>query len=280
MTKGKRSRQREKRRQAAQEGHNDGVLARAVRAQAEGDQVEKGHSQTTKSEGEADVQMSTIARIFEWIRNNANAVIAIFTIVIAGITGIQACIYSSQLDWLRIDERAWLAVKFTPFNGPIVGQKLPAPIVAMNVGRTVAKNIHGWVFFRPVPIGNPLDLSEYKRVEASSLPEGEPLPAWTKFDTGVIFPNDPIYLPQAAFASTAVGKASPEATTWDQARQDQWLRGDTYLALNGKVTYDDADGRHHWTTFCNIFLAPASGKNVSRDSADRCTAYNIVDDNK
>jgi hypothetical protein len=150
----------------------------------------------------------------------------------------------------------------------------------MNVGKTVAKNIQGWTFFRPVPIGTALDLSEYKKVDPSSLPEGEPIPAWTKFETGVIFPNDPVYLPQAAFASTPAGKAHPEATTWDQAREDQWLRGDTYLALNGKVTYEDADGRSHWTTFCTVFIAPASGKFVSKDSSDRCTAYNAVDDNK
>jgi hypothetical protein len=29
-----------------------------------------------------------------------------------------------------------------------------------------------------------------------------------------------------------------------------------------------------------VFVATASGKYISKDSADRCTAYNTVDDNK
>jgi hypothetical protein len=224
--------------------------------------------------------MPVKAGVAEWIRGNSNAVIALFTIVIAVIAGIQASVYSSQLDWTRIDERAWLAVKFTPFGGPIVGARLPAPIVAANIGKTVAKNIKGWIFFRPVPIGTTIDVSDYAKVQPSSLPEGEPIPAWTTFVTGVMYPNDPLVISQGVFARTPVGKTTPEAAIWDQTLQDQWLRGDIYLALNGKFTYDDAAGSRHWTTFCNVFIVASSGKNVSRDTSARCNAYNTVDDNK
>jgi len=250
----------------------------AVVANTESDQVKKPHSQAAENEREDDINMPA-KTIREWIRGNSNVIIALFTIIIALIAGIQACIYKSQLDWIAIDERAWLAVKFTPFGGPVVGNRLPAPILAVNVGKTVAKNIEGWVSFGPVPISVPLDLSDYKRVEPSSLPEGEPIPAWARFQTGVIFPNDPVPIPQIAFASTPAGKHIPEATMWDQARQDEWLRGDIYIALHGKFSYEDAAGNKHWTTFCNIFMAPGTGKNVSRDSFDRCIAYNTVDDN-
>ena len=280
MTKGKRRRKREQRRQAAKECHKNGVSVGAVLTKAVRNSVEEGNAQAAENETEGDVQMPTKTGVSEWIRENANSVIALFTIVIAVVAGIQACIYKSQLDWTRIEERAWLAVKFTPFNGPVVNATLPAPLVIGNTGKTVATKIKGWIFFRPVPIGATIDVSEFTKVSPSSLPEGEPIPAWTKFDTGVIFPNDSIPMLQPVFAKTPAGKRTPQPATWDQTLQDQWLRGDIYLALNGKVTYDDASGTHHWTTFCTFFMAPGTGKNVSIDTSDRCTSYNSVDNNK
>jgi hypothetical protein len=275
MTKGKHRRKKEQAKRAAERCHTEGLL---VGAKMEGNRIEGSHPQAAKRESEKDSQMPTDANNFsEWIRANANVVIAVFTIVIAVIAGIQACIYNSQLTWLRIDERAWLAVKFTPFRGPLVGGIVPAPILTMNTGKTVAEDIHGWIFFRPVPIADAIDLSDYKKVEASSLPTGEPIPAWGKFGTGVIFPNDPVYLPQIAIAKTPVGKTTPVEFVWDQPSQDQWLRGDTYLALHGKFTYKDAAGNPHWTTFCNTFIAPGSGKTVSADTDKRCVEYNAVD---
>jgi hypothetical protein len=276
MTKGKRRRKREQAQKAAAEREAKGIRANAIASETERDRIEKGRSETPK-QSEEQGQMPTKTEIGDWIRNNANVVIALFTIVIAVIAGMTGCIYNSQLNWIRIDERAWLAVKFTPFFGPTVGNKVPAPILTMNTGKTVAKDIKGWVFFRPVPIATTIDLSDYKKVEASSLPAGEPLPAWTKFWTGVVFPNDQLPMPQIAIAKTPVGRDSPEEFTWDQASQDQWTRGEIYLALHGKITYNDAIGNPHWTTFCATFMAPGTGKMVSRDTYDKCVGYNTVD---
>lgn len=278
MTKGKRRRNKEQAQKAAAQGKVEGMFAGA-NDNAEGERIQESHSEAARQERDDWRQMTTKAGIAQGIRDNANVVIAAFTIVIAVIAGIQACIYGSQLTWLRIDERAWLAVKFTPFYGPSVNSKVLAPILTMNTGKTVAKDIEGWIFFRPVPIGTMIDLSEYKRVEPSSLPSGEPIPAWTKFKTGVIFPNDQLPTPQAAIAKTPAGRDAPQEFTWDQPSQDQWLRGDIYLALHGKITYKDAAGNPHWTTFCNVFMAPSTGKNVSRDTSDACIRYNTVDNN-
>jgi hypothetical protein len=277
MTKDRRRRKREQAQKAATERKPKGMIAGA-NDKAEGDGMEENHSQTGKQESEDERNMPTKAQIAQGIRENANAVIAIFTIVIAAAAILQVFIYCSQLTWLRIDERAWLAVKFTPFYGPTVGSKVLAPMFTMNTGKTVAKNVEGWAFFRPVPIANRIDLSEYKKVEASSLPGGEPLPAWTKFWTGVVFPNDQLPTPQIAIAKTPVGSDNPMAFTWDQPSQDQWLRGEIYLALHGKITYNDAAGNAHWTTFCSIFMAAGTGKNVSKDTSDACVAFNTVDD--
>jgi hypothetical protein len=276
MTKGKRRRKRENAQKAAARREAEGTPGGAIAA--EGNRIDEGHTTTAEQESDDHGQM-TKAEIGERIRSNANPVIAAFTIVIAVIAGIQAFIYGSQLTWLRIDERAWVAVKFTPFYGPTVGSKVPAPMFTMNTGKTVAKDVEGWIFFRPVPIATTIDLSEYRRVEPSSLPSGEPIPAWTTFKTGVIFPNDQLPTPQVAIAKTPTGRDTPQAFTWDQSSQDQWLRGDIYLALHGKITYNDASGNSHWTTFCNVFMAPNTGKNVSKDTSDACVRYNTVDDN-
>jgi hypothetical protein len=280
MTKGKRQRKRERAQHAARNGPRPPVSANAVIAEAEQHSVDAAHSPTGTDGAKENIDMALKAGISQWIRENANAVIAVFTCVIAAAAVIQVFIYSSQLDWLRVDERAWLAVKFTPFNGPAVNLKLPAPIIIGNTGKTVAKNIDGWILFRPVPIQTPLDLGEYKKVEKSSLPEGEPVPAWVHFGTGIIFPNDTIPIQQAAFASTPAGKDKPEAAIWDQGLQDKWVKGDIYLALHGKFTYEDAVGTRHWTTFCNVWVAAGTGKNISLDDSDRCNAYNTVDSNK
>jgi hypothetical protein len=277
MTKGKRRRKREQAQKAAAQRKPEGMLAGA-NDKAEGDRIQERHSQATKQESKDERNMPTKAEIAQGIRENANVVIAVFTIVIAAAAILQVCVYRSQLTWLRIDERAWLAVKFTPFYGPAVNNKVLAPILTMNIGKTVAKDVEGWIFFRPVPIATTIDLSEYKRVEPSSLPSGEPIPAWTTFKTGVIFPSDQLPTPQVAIAKTPTGSDKPEAFTWDQPSQDQWLRGDIYLAVHGKITYKDAAGNPHWTTFCNVFMAPNTGKNVSKDTSDACIRYNTVDD--
>jgi hypothetical protein len=276
MTKGKRRRKREQAQEATAQRKAKGMLAGA-NDEAEGDRIQESHSQAAKQESEDKRQMPTKAEVTQGIRDNANVVIAAFTIIIAVIAGIQAFIYASQLTWLRIDERAWLAVKFTPFYGPAVNSKVLAPILTMNTGKTVAKDVEGWIFFRPVPIATTIDLGEYKRVEPSSLPSGEPIPAWTTFKTGVIFPNDQLPTPQVAIAKTPAGRDTPEAFIWDQPSQDQWLRGDIYLAVHGKITYKDAAGKPHWTTFCNVFMASNTGKNISKDASDACIRYNTVD---
>jgi hypothetical protein len=211
---------------------------------------------------------------------NPNQIMAVFTGVIAFAAILQVCIYKSQLDVMRIDQRAWLAVKYTPFSPPSLGARVPAPIYTINIGKTVAKDVKGWIYFRPVPIATAIDLNEYSKVEPSSLPGGEPIPAWCKFKTGVMFPNDPVLIPQIAIASTPVGRNIPEPRIWDQPLQDQWSRGEIYLALHGKFTYNDAAGISHWTTFCNTFVAANSGKSVSMDTSDLCIAFNTVDDNK
>ncbi len=236
--------------------------------------------ESSKQKTEKKVPDSAVIRPWQLGWWNSNRVMALFTFLIACAAILQVCIYRSQLDEMRIDQRAWLAIKFTPFPAPSPGATVPAPILIANVGKTVAKNVRSWVFFRKLPISTPIELRDFAQVDPASLPTGEPVPAWSKFVTGVLFPNDPVANQQIAMASTPVGRSAPEAVVWDQALADQWARGEIDLALHGKFTYDDAAGNPHWTTFCSVFVASTSGKNVSKDTSERCIAYNTVDDNK
>jgi hypothetical protein len=266
--------------QAAQESRQDGTLGGAVVAKTEGNQIERADPQKTTDKPEGGIQMPTRAGMSEWIRDNANAVIAVFTIVIAVIAFIQGLIYNAQLREMRIDQRAWVAVKFTPLAGPVVGQLVPAPIIVVNVGKTVAKNAKGWVFVRPVPISTTIDVSDPSTLKLSSVAPGEPIPAWTEYENGVLYPNDVGPIPGAAMVNTPVGARNPVPTKWDQTLQDKWNNGDIYLAIHGKLTYEDAAGRQHWTTFCFTYVAPTSGKSVSMDTANTCSSYMTVDGNE
>jgi hypothetical protein len=280
MTKGKRQRQRDKRAQAEQAGQPGGVSIRAEEAKAEWNQIQKAYSQATEHESEGNVDMAAKREIGEWIRNNANPVIALFTIVIAAIAIIQAFIYKAQLDEMRIDQRAWVAAKFINLAGPTVGQILPAPLIVGNIGKTVAKNLDGWIYFRPVPISTTIDLSDPATLKPSSVASGEPIPAWTHYAAGVLYPNDIGPVVGAALVNTPTGKTSPVPTVWDGILQDKWDKGDIYLAIDGKITYEDAGGIKHWTTFCYTYTSPASGKFVSMDTVDACKSYMTVDGNK
>lgn len=222
--------------------------------------------------------MAIKARLSWCLRKiTANRIVAAFTVVIAFATILQWRIYKNQLDEMRIDQRAWFAVEFTAFPPPTTGAQVPVPLLAMNIGKTVAKNVDGWVFFRPVPISTAIDLTEPSTIKPSALPAGEPIPAWIKMETGVVYPNNPVSFPQVVMVRTPVLRNAPEPVIWDSQLQNQWTLGEIYLALHGKFSYDDAAGNPHWTTFCSTFVASGSGKNVSLDTGQRCAKFNAVD---
>ncbi|HMD78250.1 MAG TPA: hypothetical protein VKG86_12855 [Terracidiphilus sp.] len=280
MTKGKRRHQRENAKQAPPVRQSNPLTVQAVGTEAVQDGVEGEKTGKAKHGNEENSEMPRKMGIAEWVRANLNAIMAIFTMVIAAAAVLQVFIYQAQLDEMRIDERAWLAVKFTPFPPPSLGSMVSAPAFVMNVGKTVAKDIDGWVYFRAVPIGVTIDVTEPSTIKKSSLASGEPIPAWALFRTGVIYPNDPVPLSQAAMVNTPPGQSVPQPLVWDQPLQDQWNRGEIYLALNGKFAYKDATGVPHWTTFCSVFVAQNSGKNISMDTSQICTDANTVDGNK
>jgi hypothetical protein len=135
MSRGKRKRRRKRERV-----RQSALLRREVNVGAD------TNGATTKQDGitgllpnqpvqgsEGNTPMPRKTGIAEWMRNNANSVIAIFTVVIAIATILQIFIYTSQLDEMRIDQRAWLAIKFEPAQ-PTLNSPFTWPLIINNTG--------------------------------------------------------------------------------------------------------------------------------------------------
>ena len=206
---------------------------------------------------------------------NPNRIMALFTVVIASIGIIQACIYASQLDEMRIDQRAWLGVKFVPVQ-PTLNSPFTWPLTITNTGKTPAKNIRAMVIIRYLPVDTPIDFRTIEEMRAADIKQVDTTPLWMAFVTGVLFPNDPTTLNQFTFAQGMANK--PQKDIWDSTLQDRYAKGEIYIELNGRFDYDDAAGNAHWTQICNILTSP--GQTVPLETSKSCVAHNNIDDNK
>jgi len=138
MTKGQRRRKREQSRQSAEQRKKQGTPVAAEATQTVHDTVEEGHRQTPAEKSEGTIEMPIEAGIAEWIRQNANPIIAVFTIVIAVIASIQACIYKSQLDSMHLEQRAWVGISGVHLQVPYSPEHLGMVIVLTNTGKLPA----------------------------------------------------------------------------------------------------------------------------------------------
>jgi hypothetical protein len=215
---------------------------------------------------------SYVWTFFRWW--TSNRIMALFTVVIGGIGIIQASIYSSQLDEMRIDQRAWLGIKFVPAQ-PAPNSPFTWPLTFNNVGKTPAKNIRGMVIIRYLPVDSPIDLRTIEEMRAAGIKQVETTPLWMAFRTGVLFPND-LITNQFTYAQGMVGK--PQKNTWDSALQDRYAKGEIYIEMNGRFDYDDAAGNAHWTQICNITTSP--GQVIPLETSKACVAHNSIDNNK
>lgn len=216
-----------------------------------------------------------VARFWNWI--TPNHVMAIFTVVIAVVAFFQWWVYRSQLDWMRIGERPWVAVKFLPIQ-IAVSEPLCSPLTVADTGRTPAKHIEALIAIRVLPVATPIDFGYPPFPKEAVAPVGSQWPVFNKFKIGVIFPNDPLPITNLCMLKGIRGGPPPKNDVWTQPMQDQFDRGETYVEAHGKFTYTDAIGTQHWTTFCETKMA-VEGKEPSLEVANSCTAYNDVDDN-
>jgi len=163
-----------------------------------------------------------------WI--TSDRVMAAFTVVIAVVAVFQWCVFSGQLDEMRIDQRAWLSVKPNLLAAQVNGMVL-APTTVTNVGKTAAKNIQGWVFIQTVPRNNTIDFSNPTFTEAPRATPGQPLPVSMKFNVGVLIPGEPLTFNEVAIRQQASTKSPVVPVAWTQTMQEQYDKGDFYLAV-------------------------------------------------
>jgi hypothetical protein len=210
---------------------------------------------------------------FSWW--TSNRIMALFTVVIAGLGTIQARIYTSQLDEMRIDQRAWLGVKFVLVQ-PVLNSPLTWPLIINNSGKTPAKNIRAMVIIRYLPFDSAIDFRTIEEIRAAGIKQIESTPLWMAFVTGVLFPNDPTTVNQFTYAQGMAGK--PQKDIWDSTLQDRYAKGEIYIEMNGRFDYDDAAGNAHWTQICNIMTSP--GQVIPLETSKACVAHSNIDDNK
>ena len=228
-----------------------------------------------EQESEGDTPMAPRTGIAGWMRSNANSVIAVLTVVIALATVVQIFIYRSQLDEMRIDQRAWLAVKFVPVQ-PTVDSPFTWPVIINNTGKTPAKNIRGLVIIRYLPADTSIDFRTVEEMRAAGFKQNDTTPLFMRFVTGVLFPNDPTTVNQFTYAQGNANK--PEKDIWDSTLQNRYAKGEIYIEMNGRFDYDDAAGNAHWTQICNMLTSP--GQVVPLETSKACVAHNSIDSNK
>ena len=180
---------------------------------------------------------------------------------------------------MRIDQRAWLSVK-PNLLAPQVNGMVLAPTTVTNIGKTPAKNIHGWVFIQTLPRNNTIDFSNPTFTEAPRATPGQPLPVSIKFNVGVLIPGEPLTFNEVAMRQQSSAKSPVVPVPWTQTMQEQYDKGDFYLAVRAHFTYDDAAGNPHWTKICRISAAPGQAEVVPNDVSEKCMSWTSIDNNK
>jgi hypothetical protein len=217
------------------------------------------------------VKKDSMSKIGFWARathpGTTNFVIALFTVVLAGVSFYQGNITARQLGVMRNDERAWLKCDSSSSgnssqNGTFTimsGHPLNYPLQLQNIGKTAATNVELHVF---------TEFVEADKEPSIGQVDDRPRPFHWHMATGIIFPNEsmPLRIDRVDNNGAIRNPTADELTAFNQ--------GKTYLAVYGIVTYTDVFKVAHWTRFCAWHAGPSGVY-----PADACAAFNSVDDN-
>jgi hypothetical protein len=191
---------------------------------------------------------------FEWVIS----CLTLLAAIIAGLTGI---ILWKQVKESQIDQRAWIVARQNGTIQALPDEALALPIRASNVGKTPARNIVGRYYVDVIKNG-----------EAPNFDYNERRPLH-KMYSGDLFPNDNV----DTFAQRYVAKPESQTDTLVWALSDteyrQLMRGTSYVAVHGILTYEDVFRVRHWKTFCMWF--PFASVDYSTGA---CVAHNANDD--
>jgi hypothetical protein len=130
---------------------------------------------------------------------------------------------------VEVDQRAWLSLRQEPFQFH-TGTELSIPLTANNIGKTPARNIRGWVFVQRVQKDTNVDFSS----PTDTTPPRKY--AYTKFNQGVMFPNDPTTFKEAYMGEIKEEGHPPVRTVWTDDMQGQWVRGEFFILYRARFT--------------------------------------------
>lgn len=175
--------------------------------------------------------------------------VTIFTGVAAFVAGLQWRVMHRQIAYIRLDQRAWVAVTSITSNSPQIGQQFGAKIVVKNTGKTFARNLRVSCFSRLAP--------KEKTMNFSQIVEQEEALAKNR-SVGVLAPD-------AVYGSGVSGEGTITQESFDRFRAGE------ILYIFGRVSYEDVFHRPHWTTYCSYITHGEPGSAVFEQ-------YNDIDD--
>ena len=206
-------------------------------------------------------------QIREWIRSTSfhEVMMLVLTGALVYMAVLQTKIYSKQLDAMRKDQRAWIAV-FSP-TGMQFNLATPTAeygtiyegIAIVNTGKTPAKHYESQF------------VSEIIRNGAAPTFSYEPPVAVVRGDGNLLNPNSP--------APVAVNVANLEngnivARHITPGDHQQIMEGKDVVVLYGRVAFTDVYDKPHWLHFCGVTYIPTSPVPIV---SPRCVAYNDID---
>jgi hypothetical protein len=245
------------------------ALSRIFRAQ---DKPKSQTHETTKSDNKPNTNKRERFREFleRWKVLLQLIVPSIFSLGVLVVIGVQAWIYSDQLEQMkkatkatrraadaakissdaakqsvtlarqnaRVDQRAWVAVAGIA-GIPTTGQILKISVGVRNTGKTFAKNVTMHQVAETIPKGQEPNF-DWEENEAM-FPD-----LVSKF---IIAPTDVYVIDNYLRPYRKLEPSEIESIN----------SGDTLIFVHGKITYDDVFGCNHWTTYCYFFNRANNG---------------------
>jgi hypothetical protein len=261
MAKGKYKHKKEHGQQQTQQGPARAVIVEKKEI-AENDT--QTSAQTTRETSD-DKGPSRWRRFKEWAKGSSSFTdwcIAAFTAVLAGTAIYQFIIMGGQLDAMRKDERAWIAVAVQGNPSFAIDAAPSATLTITDTGKTPATHLVGDFYVELIPDGqNP-------HFEAQ-------IPHFKMF-SGIAIPNAPQLVVPSRQKLRLGGK--PDEMEEDPLTKDDKTAldsGSLWRAVHGTVWYEDVFGTRHWIRFC-FWTGLKLGKTYSSGG---CAAYNATDDN-
>jgi hypothetical protein len=258
MGRGKNKGKTQRDQKQTQKAHPPSILM------AKEDIRQKDEEHATKNTDKTKSKMNPPWKVrWEKIKHNTTStdwIIAVFTIVLTVVAIEQGFVMFWQLDVMRKDQRAWIAVGT---KSPVLAVNTPPSnlITIINTGKTPASPIAGDLHIEVVQNG------ENPRFEAK-IPHGTLL-------MGSLIPKNP----QEIQVHRQQWKTGGEALQFeDNSLTESELfdlnNGKAWVATHGEIMYRDIFDIEHWVKFC-IWTALKAGNYSSKG----CVAYNSIDNN-